>query len=85
MKPPFVVFLGTILGFSTVWFAVDDRESHRQVDQAHLDHDALLVRIAVLQGQIDAREKSDREDEEQRMVFEAKEIFIRADTRDAGR
>lgn len=60
--------LGTAISVLCIaWLSFNLRESRQQADHARIDHDALLVRIAVLQGQIDTREKEDRDDEELRL------------------
>jgi hypothetical protein len=66
MKPA-IAITGVVLGFAAVWFWADAREAHQRLDRARLDHDALQVRIAVLQGQIDKRAEEDRIDEESRL------------------
>jgi len=47
-----------------LYVANDDNRARHQLDQARTERDAALVRVAVLQGQIDVRAKADRELEE---------------------
>ena len=47
-----------------LYIANDDNRARHQLDQARMERDAALVRVAVLQGQVDARAKADRELEE---------------------
>lgn len=59
-----VVLVSAMIGFAVVWLTLDVRRSHRELEQASIDRNSLLIRVADLQSRVDVQLELDRREEE---------------------
>lgn len=59
-----IVLASAMIGFTVVWLVLDVRRTHRELEQASIDRNNLLIRITDLQSRVDAQLELDRREEE---------------------